>query len=78
MSLETLKSAIVDLPNEERHSLATWINGLDHDDWDQEMVRDFSPGGRGAHLVERVKLEIAEGKAHPVREGFPMLGECNE
>lgn len=77
MKLETLKSAIVDLPNEERHSLAAWLNELDYDEWDQEMARDFSPGGRGAHLVERVKSEIAEGKPHPMRERFPMTGKCN-
>jgi hypothetical protein len=58
------------LPEEERHSLAAWINALDYDDWDRKMANDFSPGGRGAHLIERVKREIAEGKARPMQEGF--------
>ena len=70
MTVETLKEAINELPEEERHSLAAWLNGLDYDDWDKEMERDFSPGGRGFHLVERVKREIAEGKARPMQEGF--------
>ena len=70
MTVETLKEAIIELPEEERHSLAAWLNGLDDDDWDREMARDFSPGGRGAHLVEKVKREIAEGKARPMQEGF--------
>ena len=68
--METLKEAINELPEEERHSLAAWLNGLDYDDWDKEMAKDFSPGGRGSHLVEMVKREIAEGKARPMQEGF--------
>ena len=68
MTVETLKEAINELPEEERHSLAAWLNGLDYDDWDKEMARDFSPGGRGSHLVERVKREVAEGKARPMQE----------
>jgi hypothetical protein len=70
MTVETLKEAIVGLPEEERHSLAAWINELDYDDWDKEMAADFSPEGRGAHLVAKVKREIADGKARPMEEGF--------
>jgi hypothetical protein len=55
MIVETLKEAIVRLPEEEWHSLAAWINEPDYDDWDKEMAKDFTPGGRGAHLIERVK-----------------------
>jgi hypothetical protein len=70
MTVEALKDAIVGLSEEERHSLAAGINGLDYDDWDKEMAKDFSPTGLGAHLVEKVKREIAEGKARPMEEGF--------
>jgi hypothetical protein len=70
MTVETLKEAIVGLPEKERHSLAAWINALDYDDWDKEMAKDFSPGGSGAQLVEQVKREIAAGKARPLEEGF--------
>ena len=70
MNVEALKEAIVGLPEEERHSLAAWINGLDYDGWDKEMAEDFSPGGSGAHLIEKVKREIAEGKARPMTEGI--------
>jgi hypothetical protein len=45
MTVETLKEAIVRLPEEERHSLALWLNGLDCDEWDREMAEDFSPEG---------------------------------
>ena len=62
MTVEALKEAIVGLPEEERHSLAAWINELDYDDWDREMIKDFSPGGRGAHLVEEARADVAAGR----------------
>ena len=70
MTVEAIKDAIAGLPAEERHSLAAWLNELEYDAWDREMVKDFSPGGRGAALAERVKRQIAEGKARPMEEGF--------
>jgi hypothetical protein len=73
MTVETLKEAIIGLAEDERHSLAAWINELDYDAWDKEMAKDFSPEGRGAHLIEKVKREIAEGKARPMEEGFAQL-----
>ena len=68
MTVQSLKEAIVGLPEEERHSLTLWLNGLDSDDWDKEMAKDFSPGGRGAHVVDKVKADIAAGKFRPVEE----------
>jgi hypothetical protein len=70
VTVEAIKAVIAQLPEEERHSLATWLNELAYDDWDKEMVKDFSPGGRGHHLVEKLKREIAEGKTRPMDEGF--------
>jgi len=43
---------------------------LEYDEWDKQMVEDFSPGGRGYHPVEKVKRDIAEGKFRPIEEGF--------
>jgi hypothetical protein len=70
MTVEAIKDAISALPEDERHSLASWLNELDYDQWDEQMVKDFSPGGRGMALVENVKREIAEGKALSFREGM--------
>ena len=70
MTVEGIKAAIAELPEDERHSLALWLNSLDYDEWDQEMVKDFSPGGRGHHLVETVKRDTGAGKARPMEEGF--------
>jgi hypothetical protein len=65
MTVEAIKEAIAGLPDEERHSLAAWLNELDYDEWDKEMVKDFSAGGRGYHLVERVQRDIARGQGSP-------------
>jgi hypothetical protein len=70
MTVEAIKDAIAGLPEEDRHSLAVWLNEIDYDAWDKQMVKDFSPGGGGHHLVEKVKRDIAEGKARPMEEGF--------
>jgi len=70
MTVEAIKAAIAELPKDERHSVALWLNELDYDAWDKEMLNDFSPGGRGYHLVEKVKRDIADGKARPMEEGF--------
>lgn len=63
MTVDAIKEAIALLPESERHRLAAWLQEFDYDEWDQQMVADFSPGGRGIKLVERVEREIAEGEA---------------
>jgi hypothetical protein len=40
--------------------LAAWFDELEEEAWDAEMERDFSPGGRGYHLAEKVDREIEE------------------
>lgn len=58
MTVEAIKDAISALPREERQSLASWLNELDYDAWDKQMVEDFSAGGRGAALIEKVRREL--------------------
>ena len=70
MTIDTIKEAITELSDDERHSLADWLNDIDEDDWDNEMIDDFSPGGRGMAWVERVKRQVAQGKALPLEEGL--------
>lgn len=70
MTVEAIKEAITGLPDNERHSLAVWLNELDYDDWDRQMVSDFSPSGRGVELVAKIKSEIARGEAAPFEEGL--------
>jgi hypothetical protein len=40
MTVEDIKEAIAELPKEERHSLAQWLNEVDYDEWDSQMVLD--------------------------------------
>lgn len=74
MTIEAIKEAIAGLPEDDRHSLAAWLNDLQYDAWDRQMVKDFRPGGRGTAWAESVKRQIAEGKARPMGEGFAKRG----
>lgn len=68
MSVDSIKEAIAALTLQERHALALWLNELEYDRWDKQMVEDFAPGGRGTALVERVKRDIADGRTTPLQE----------
>lgn len=70
MTVDAIKEAIGRLPECERHLLAAWLNELDYDDWDKQMVADFSLGGRGMSLIEKVERDIAQGKAVPFEDGM--------
>lgn len=72
MTVEAIKDAIAGLAEDDRHSLAVWLNDFDYDAWDRQMVEDFAPGGCGTALAERVKRQIAELRR--VAEGDPGAG----
>lgn len=65
MTLEAIKAAIEQLTEPERRNLADWFTELEGKAWDAEMERDFSPGGRGHRLVEKINQEIDKGKFAP-------------
>jgi len=75
MTVEAIKDAIVHLSGAERQRLAEWFNHIQEDEWDRQMERDFTPGGRGAHLLEEVEREIEAGDAAPLEEGLRQLRE---
>lgn len=74
LTVEAIKDAIAKLPEDDKVSLAAWLNLQTMDDWDRQMQRDFDPTGRGANFLGQVKREIAEGAANgeirPIEEGF--------
>ena len=70
MTVEAIKEAIAVLPDGDRHRLTVWLNELEYDAWDREMVKDFSVGGRGMAWAESVKRQIAEGNSLPMAEGL--------
>lgn len=61
MTIEAIKDAILALPEEDRLRLEDWLA----DQWDEQMERDFSAGGRGTALVDRIDAEIAAGEFRP-------------
>jgi hypothetical protein len=64
MSLAEIKSAIQQLPFEQRAELAAWLHGWKDDEWDEQMKRDVASG-----KIESILHEVEEDiKAGRVRE----------
>jgi hypothetical protein len=70
MTLAAIKEAIEQLPPEEQTILASWLSERDWKAWDEQIERDFSPGGRGMPLLAELEREIAEGQTRPLEEGL--------
>jgi len=47
LGLTQIQHAIAELPAEDQTALAAWIADRDRAHWDEEIARDFSPGGAG-------------------------------
>lgn len=70
MTLRAIKEAIEHLPQEERRKLAGWFEGMEEAAWDEDLKRDFSPGGKGEKLAKELQQEIFQGKAQPLEAGL--------
>jgi hypothetical protein len=70
MTLEAIQEAIKHLSEEERRKLAGWFESMEEAAWDEELRRDFAPGGRGDSLVSEIQREVSEGKARSLEEGL--------
>jgi hypothetical protein len=68
MTIEAIKNAITGLPQDAQVALASWLNLQTMNAWDREMQNDFSPAGRGHHLVEKVKGQIRDGMFRSITE----------
>ena len=71
MDLARIQHAIEGLPLEEQTALATWIADRDRARWDEEIERDFAPGGAGMELLDRVRKQVNAGLSLPLFEGRP-------
>ena len=69
MTLEAVKKAIEHLPKKQQSALLRWLEEREQAAWDAEIETDFSPGGRGMPLLEKVKADIRAGKFKPMEEG---------
>ena len=70
MTLQAIQEAIKDLPEDDRRKLAGWFEGMEEAAWDEDLKRDFAPGGKGERLAKEIQREISEGKARPLEEGL--------
>ena len=66
MTVDAIKDAITGLPDEDKIALATWLSLQTMDEWDRRIALDFAPGGRGVHVIEKVKADIRAGKFSPM------------
>jgi len=69
VGLTQIQHAIAELPAEEQTALAAWIVGRDRACWDEQIERDFSPGGAGMELLDRVRKQVRDGLSRPLPEG---------
>ncbi|WP_045214166.1 hypothetical protein [Desulfonatronovibrio magnus] len=61
-TIEKIQDDILSLSDSEKLRLSKWLSELEARVWDQEIVDDFSQGGRANALLERVKSDYAAGK----------------
>jgi hypothetical protein len=71
MSITEIQLVIQELPAEEQAALAVWIVDRDRARWDEEIERDFSPGGAGMGLLDRAKKQVGDGLSRPLSDGRP-------
>jgi hypothetical protein len=70
MTVEEIKEAIIHLSGSDREQLTRWFEELEEEKWDRQMESDLAPGGRGAHLLEKVDCEIRSGNYTSLEEGL--------
>ncbi len=62
MTIEAIKEAIEQLPEQEKSALLDWLNERDLREWDAQIGEDFSPGGAGMALLQDVDQRIEQGR----------------
>jgi hypothetical protein len=66
MSLAEIEKAVDALSSEELAKLAAYIARHDKAVWDEEIGRDFSPGGKHAAVLDKIDAEIDAGNFTPL------------
>ena len=65
MSLAEIEKAVDALSPEELAKFAAHIARRDKLAWDNELEKDFSPGGKHEETLEKIDAEIDSGKFTP-------------
>ena len=73
--VDQLEEQIAALDPDELRILREWFARFDADDWDRQMEKDFAPGGRGEHLLDKIKNQVKAGNFTPLEEGFRLSQE---
>jgi hypothetical protein len=68
MDLTEIRQAIEELSADQQASLAAWLSERDRIQWDLELEQDFSPGGAGMSLLQRVRSQVDRGESKPIAE----------
>jgi hypothetical protein len=68
MSLNEIQQAIENLPAEQQASLVAWLSERDRRQWDLDLAQDFSPGGAGMPVLDRVRAQVAGGGSKPMSQ----------
>jgi hypothetical protein len=66
MDIGEIQHAIEALSPEQQMTLLDWLAERDRREWDAQIERDFSPGGAGMNLLERVREEVRRGGSVPI------------
>ena len=62
MSIAELKREVDALPAHELAELSAYVAQRDSAEWDTEIDRDFSEGGRLRSVLEEVRADIGAGR----------------
>ena len=63
MDILDIQHEIESLPAEKQAALLDWLTERDRLQWDSEIERDFSSGGRGTELLDHVKAQVQRGES---------------
>jgi hypothetical protein len=68
MDVADIQHAIEGLSSEQQTALLDWLSERDRLQWDAQIERDFSPGGAGMDLLDRIKAQVKRGESTPMPE----------
>ncbi len=69
MDIAEIQREIELLSTEQQAVLLDWLAERDRRQWDTEIERDFSTGGAGMRLLERVEAQIRRGESTTIGKG---------
>jgi hypothetical protein len=69
MDIREIQNAIEGMSADQQRTLLDWLTERDLQRWDAEIEEDFSEGGAGMELLDRVKRQVEQGHSAPMREG---------